>query len=138
MSCPPGETVNKDRSKYDLAYGCFLLCGASAIIVGVMGAIPMDSGTAGVLGFLVAIPLALASIGALVVGIVLTFLLWRHWPLPLLAGMTILFVAEIATEAGPVGFYNAVPFLYGIGSLAICGIWFSVLRARMFPKLGSK
>ncbi len=52
--------------------------------------------------------------------------------------MTILFVAEIATEAGPVAFYNAVPFLYGIGSLTICGIWFSVLRAKVFPKPGSE
>lgn len=130
--------MNKDRSKYDLAYGCFLFCGASALVVGIMGAIPMDSGAAGVLGFLVAIPLALASIGALVVGIVLTLLLWRHWPLLLLSGMTILFVAEIVTEAGPVAFYNAVPFLYGIGSLAICGTWFSVLRAKVFPKPGSE
>lgn len=103
-----------------------------------MGAIPMDSGAAGVLGFLVAIPLALASIAALVVGMVQALLLWRHWPLLLLAAMTTLFVAEIVTEAGPVAFYNAIPFLYGIGSLAICGIWFSVLRARMFPKPGGK
>jgi hypothetical protein len=138
MSCPPGETVNKNRSKYDLAYGCFLLCGASALVVGVLSATPMDSGAAGGLGFLVAIPLALASIVALVVGIVLALLLWKHWPLLLLAGMTILFVTEIVTEAGPVAFYNAVPLLYGIGSLVICGIWFSVLRAKAFPKPGSE
>jgi hypothetical protein len=103
-----------------------------------MGAIPMDSGAAGVLGFLVAIPLALVSIAALLLGTVQALLLWRHWPLLLLAAMTILFLAEIVTEAGSVAFYNAIPFLYGIGSLAICGNWFFLLRAKMFPKTGGK
>jgi len=98
----------------------------------------MDSGAAGVLGFLVAIPLALVSIAALVVGIVLSLSLWRHRPLLLLAGMSILFVAEVVSEAGSVAFYNAAPFLYGIGSLAICGIWFAVLRGKTFPKPGSE
>jgi len=130
--------VSRDRTQYDLAYGCFLLCGASALIIGVMSAIPMDTGAAGVLGFLVAIPLALASIVALVAGVVLSFVLWRHWPLPLLAVMTVLLVAELVLEAGPVAIYNAVPFLYGIGTLIICGIWFSVLRGRMFPDRGNK
>jgi hypothetical protein len=130
--------VNKNRFKYDLAYGCFLFCGASALVIGVMGAFSMDSGAAGVLGFLVAIPLALASIAALVVGIVLSLSLWRHRPLLLLAGMSILFVAEVVSEAGSVAFYNAAPFLYGIGSLAICGIWFAVLRGKTFPKPGSE
>lgn len=124
--------MNKYRFKYDLAYGCFLLCGASALVVGVMGSIPMNSGAAGVLGFLVAIPLAVASIAALVVGIVLSLLLWRHWPLLLLTGMTILFVAEVVTEAGTAALYNAAPFLYGIGSLAICGVWFVLLRGKAF------
>jgi hypothetical protein len=132
------DTVNKNRFKYDLAYGCFLLCGASALVVGVMGSIPMNSGAAGVLGFLVAIPVAVASIAALVVGIVLSLLLWRHWPLLLLTGMTILFVAEIVTEAGTTALYNAAPFLYGIGSLAICGIWFFVVRGRTFPAPGAE
>lgn len=125
--------MSKDRSKYDLAYGCFLLCGTSALVIGIASLIPMDSGAAGVLGFLVAIPLALASLVALIIGIVLSLLLWRHWPLPLLSGMTILFVAEMIVEAGPTMLYNAAPFLYGVGNLAICGIWFSVLRGKTFP-----
>jgi len=130
--------VIKNRVKYDLAYGCFLLCGVSALVVGVMGAIPMDSGAAGATGFLVAIPLAVASIAALVVGIVLSLFLWRHWPLLLLTGMTILFVAEVLTEAGTAALYNAAPFLYGVGSLAICGIWFVILRGKAFPAPGAE
>jgi hypothetical protein len=132
------EAVNENRFKYDLAYGCFLFCGASALVVGIMSSIPMNSGAAGVLGFLVAIPLAVASIAALVVGIVLSLLLWRHWPLLLLTGMTILFVTEVVTEAGTTAFYNAAPFLYGIGSLAICGIWFFVVRGRAFSAPGAE
>lgn len=50
--------------------------------------------------------------------------------------IAVLLVAELVLEAGPVAIYNAVPFLYGIGTLIIGGIWFSVLGGRMFPGRG--
>src|SRR5438445_514936 len=95
------------RSERDLAHGCFVLCGLTALIISGIGAIPMDSSTAAGLGFLVAIPLFLASLGAMVVGIVLSIRNWKDWTLVLLSAISLLFVAEILTEYGSTGFYNA-------------------------------
>ena len=57
--------MKKERLEYDPAYGCFLLCGLTALIISTIGAIPMDDNTAAGLGFLVAIPLAIASLLAM-------------------------------------------------------------------------
>jgi hypothetical protein len=98
----------------------------------------MGSGTAGGLGFLVAIPLFLASLMAIVSGIVLSLRLWRDWPLITLSGMSILFLVEFFTEYGSTAFYNAVPVVYGVGVVAISGTWFLVLRRRRFPPAAVK
>ena len=121
------------RSEYDLAYGCFLFCGLTALTISAMSAIPMDSGTAGGLGFLVAIPLFLASLMTIVSGIVLSVRLWKDWPLITLFGMSVLFLAEFFTEYGSTAFYNALPVVYGVGVFAISGAWFLVVRRRRFP-----
>ena len=121
------------RSEYDRAYGYFLFCGFTALFISGMSAIPMTSGTAGGLGFLVAIPLFLASLAAMVGGMVLTVRLWNDWFLVSLSGMSLLFLAEIITEYGTTAFYNAVPVVYGVGVVAISGVWFLVLRRRRFP-----
>lgn len=123
------------RSGYDLAHGCFLLCGSSALIISAMGAIPAASGTAGGLGFLVAIPLSLASLVAMVSGLVLTIRLWKDWSLIILSGMSLLFIAELLSEYGSAAFYNAVPVVYGAGVVAISGAWILVLRRRCVPRL---
>lgn len=126
------------RSEYDLAYGCFLFSGLTALIISGMSAIPMDSGTAGGLGFLVAIPLFLASLVAMVSGIVLSVRLWKDWFLVTLSGMSVLFLAEFLTEYGSTAFYNAVPVVYGVGVVAISGVWFLVLRRGRFPPAALK
>lgn len=123
------------RSEYDLAYGCFLLCGLMVLIISAMSAIPMDSGIAGGLGFLVAIPLFLTSLVAMVSGLVLSVRLWKDRPLVILSGMSILFIAEFLTEYGSTAFYNAVPVVYGVGVVAISSVWFLVLRRRQLPQL---
>jgi hypothetical protein len=125
--------MKRMRSEYDLAHGCFLFCGLTALIIAAMSAIPMDDGTAGGLGFLVIIPLSLASLAAIVVGIVLSVRIWNEWALVILSGMSLLFIAEVFTEYGSTAFYNAVPVAYGIGVTAISVVWFLVLRRRRFP-----
>ena len=132
-SCHRSGSVKGKRFECDLAYGCFLFCGLTALIICVMGAIPKDEGTAALLGFFVAIPLVIASIAAMVVGIILCVRLWKKWPLVILSGMSILFIAELFTEYGSTAFYNAVPIVYGVGVLVISGLWFLVLRRRHFP-----
>lgn len=71
---------------------------------------------------------------AMGVGIVLTIRLRQNWPLVILSGMSLLFVAEFLTEYGSIAFYNAVSVIYGIGCLAISGVCFLVLRKRRFPQ----
>lgn len=127
--------MKKNRSAYDLAHGCFLLCGLTALAIGAMSAIPLDPGIAGGVGFLVAIPLSLASLAAMVVGIVLTVRLWKQWTLVFLSGASVLLTVELLIEYGSTTFYNAVPIVYGAGVVAICGAWFLVSRRRCFPKL---
>ena len=115
---------------YDVAYGSFLFCGLVALLTSVLSYIPMDSGTAGGIGFLVLIPLALASLGAMAVGIVQAIRYYRHWPLIILSVLTLLFLAEIVTEYGSVKFYNMAPIIYGLCVCAICFAWFGFLRKR--------
>lgn len=125
--------MKRTQSDYDLAYGSFLVCGLTALIISAIGAIPMDSTTAAGLGFLVAIPLFVASLGAMVVGVVQCVRLWKHWPLVILSGMSVLFIVELFTEYGSTAFYNAAPVVYGVGVVAISSAWFLVLRRRQFP-----
>ena len=132
---PRRRGVKGTRSEYDLAHGCFLFCGFTALIISGMSAIPMDSGTAGGLGFLVAIPLVLASLVAMGLGFLMSLLHWDDWLLVTLSGMTVLFLAEVLVEYGSTAFYNAVPVAYGIGVVTISGAWFVVLRRKRFPPL---
>ncbi len=122
--------MHRGRSKLDLAYGCFAYCGLAAIAIGVMSWLPMDSGVAGTLGLLLAVPMALAAIAAMLAGIVLSAMLWRHWPLPLLSALSLLLVAEIFGEFGPVELYNAAPLVYGAANLTLCGMWLAKWRMR--------
>lgn len=116
--------------KYDIAYGCFLFCGVTALFIGSLSFIPMDDGTAGGLGFLVVIPLSMASLAAMAVGLVSTILLYRHWPLIVLSFSSVLFLAVTVTEYGSVQFYNVVPILYGLGACGFSFAWFLILRRR--------
>lgn len=129
--------MKKTRFQYDLAYSCFLFCGLTILAFSILSAlpIPMGSGAAGYIGFFVAIPLFLALLVAMAAGIILSARLWKHWPLVILSGMSVLFIAEIFTEYGSTAFYNAFPIVYGIGVVSITGAWFLVLRKRKFPTM---
>lgn len=116
--------------KYDLAYGCFLFCGLVVLFLGILSFIPMDDGIAGGLGFLVFIPLSMASLVAMVVGIGFSIRFYHHWPLVVLSLLSVLFIAEVVTEYGPAMLYNAVPILYGISACGFSLAWFLVLRKR--------
>ena len=121
------------RLKYDFAYGCFLFCGMTALLVTIIGKAAKDDNTSALLGFFVAIPLAFASFAAMVAALVLSMMLWRHWPLLILCSLTALSVAVIAMVHGSEGFYNSVAIVYGVGVVATTGLWFLVLRKRHFP-----
>jgi hypothetical protein len=132
--------MERTRGGFDLAYGCFLVGGIGALIISVLIVFPLpiaiDNSTAGVVGLLVLIPLTLFWLGALSLGVVLTGLLWKDWGLVTLSGISVLFLAAAAAaaEADLVAFFSIVPAVYGLGVVAIGGLWFLKRRRRRFPQ----
>ena len=131
--CHRNTPMKTGRLKYDFAYGCFLFCGMTALLVTLMGKAAKDDNTSALLGFFLGIPLAFASFAAMVAAFVLSMMLWRHWPLLILSALTVLSVAVIALVHGSEAFYNFAAILYGLGVVAMAGLWFLVLRKRHFP-----
>ena len=86
---------------YDLAHGCFTLCGVTALVLGITRASYTGAEWAG-------------GVGGLLVGIALAIWLWRHWPLGVLAAASALLVAQSVTEYGSPLFQKAVPILRGM------------------------
>ena len=75
----------------------------------------------------------LASCVAMIVGVALSLHLWKHWPLLILSGISIVvLVVAIMTELGTLFFAFVVP-AYGILVVMFSGLWFVVLRRRNFP-----
>lgn len=125
--------THAERTKRDIAYCCFLPLGMVSLIAAIDSAIPMDSGTAGGMGFLVLIPLTLVALISIPMGIYFSIVLWRDPVLPALSILTILMIAEIVTEAGSVTFYNATAWVYAILVLVLEANWFLLRRRRTFP-----
>jgi hypothetical protein len=121
--------------KHDVAYGCFLLWALTVIALDVLMASFTDNELAQGAGaiILVLLPFLGASFIAMLVGIVLSIFLWKHWPLIIIAGSSVLFVTVYFTEFGSTAFREAVPLVYGIGVAAMSGVWFLFLRRRPFP-----
>ena len=115
------------RREGEIAYGSFLLAGIAQLIISLLGLLPGDSGVAGVLGFLVVIPLFLSSVAGMLVGCVFAFRL-RHASLVLMAVLTLLLAIEFIAEFGPVAFYNAAPVIYSLAVAALSARWFLVSR----------
>ena len=122
------------RLKYDFAYGCFSFCGMTTLLITIIGKAAKDDSTSALLGFFVALPLAFASFAAMVAALVLSMMLWRHWPLLILSALTVLSVAVIAMVHGSEALYNSVAIAYGVGVVATTGLWFLILRKRHFPE----
>src|SRR5207247_4300290 len=121
------------RATHDAAYGCFVPPGACSLIAGLGSAISMDSGTAGGIGFLVLISLALITLVSVPFGIYFSIVLRRDVVLPLLSVLTILMIVEIVTEAGSVTFYNATGLVYGLLVLVLEASWFLLRRRKTYP-----
>lgn len=119
-----------NRWQYDLAYGCFAFCGLVALLIGLFTFLPFGFESAGGFGYLLLIPLTAMALGAMLLGLVFALRLLRHWPLALLALASLLLIAEIVTEFGPVLLFNLAPLIYGVIACGFGGAWFFVLRKR--------
>lgn len=118
------------RRARDIAYGCFLFAGLVPLLIAVLSQIRMDTGTAGGVGLLLLVPLTIAAIVAVVIGIRHTLHQWRHWPLVVCSVFSALYLVVFLTEVGPDWFRNLLPVAYGLTMVALALRWFMSLRRR--------
>ncbi len=114
----------------DLAYACFLFTGAVALAISGLSAIPMDTGTAGGLGFLVALPLFGAAMIAVAGGIVLTVIRRDDRGLWILALLSVAYLVQFFADWGSPAVAAAMPLAYGATVVTICGVWFFSRRGK--------
>ena len=121
------------RTKHDIAYGCFLPPGLVSLLTALASALPMDDANVAGIGFLVLIPLALVALISVPTGIYFSFMLRRDAVLAILSVLTIFMVAEVVAEAGSATFYNATIVAYGIIVTVTEASWFLLRRRRTYP-----
>jgi hypothetical protein len=114
------------RSRYDLAYGCYLAWGSSVLAVAWIRASHSDEawvrGAGAVL--LLLLPLLLASFIAMLAGVVLSLRLRRHRPLAVLGAASALLIPTLFTDFGSTALHVTIDTVYGLGVAATCGWWF--------------
>ncbi len=123
------------RTHYDIAYACFLLSGL-AVLLGAMSVY--------INFYTVLFPLSYLSWIAVVVGAGFSIRLWRHVPLPILAGLTVLFflvglflsldkLMAMDPEQQELWFtfITAVHWVYGITATVVALWWFFIRRRRV-------
>ncbi|MBX3703643.1 MAG: hypothetical protein KF822_07710 [Steroidobacteraceae bacterium] len=122
--------VRSPRFVHGLAYACFLPPGIAAFVAALPAVIPMGTGTAGGIGFLVLIPLALLSLASIPYGLYLAFRLRRDAWLPALAAATVAMLVVMFTEPGTPRQQNL--FFGGYGAFALVAVagWFLWRRRR--------
>jgi hypothetical protein len=124
--------------RLDAAYGCFAWVALAVCSVPIIQYLPLSFATWQAFAMLIGLPIALSGIGAGIVGIVLSVVNWREWPLALMSltnvAMLLLFLGndEWKTisdrgEAVGCGFGTAILVLF-------CARWFFVVRKRMKRK----
>ena len=119
---------SKNRTRCDLAYVCFLIPGLLALFGTIGPMLTSDPGVAGVVGFLVLVPLALAAAVSIPIGIALTFAGGREPMLLLLSGLTSVAVVEFLVEFGGAIVLSVFFGLYGLLAVVLAAVWFLVRR----------
>ncbi len=117
------QIAGRRRKPCDFAYGCFFLTGLGFLVGGFAGTFSQSNAGSNALftGLWLVFPACFVAL----VGIGLSLLLCRHWPLLFLSLMTVLVAAELMTEAGPVALYNSAPIGYGITCVVFALAWFA-------------
>lgn len=120
--------------RIDLAYGCFAWIALVLCAVPLISLLPLNPTAAQVLGMLVGIPVALATLAAGLAAVVLSIVEWREWPLPSMSAVSastlLIFIAE--DEWKLVGGDVALTWYVGSTALLVflCVRWFAFTRRR--------
>ena len=84
----------------------------------------MDTGTAGGIGFLILIPLGLATFVCVPIGIYHSATYRKDYALLILATVTVLMLVQLFAEIGPVTFQNILWLAYGALVIMTEVVWF--------------
>lgn len=120
------------RWKHDIAYACFLPPGLLSLIAAISMYFPMDTGTAGGIGFLILIPLSLLALTTVPIGVYYSVVYWRDAALVILSLGTILTMVQMFAEIGPVQLRNVLGLVYGVLVFALEVAWFLERRGRTY------
>jgi len=113
--------------KHDMAYACFLVPWAAAVIGVIPNVVKISDANAAGIGFFVLIPLSMLALVTVPVGIFYSIVFWRDGVLPLLSIVTIGMMAIIfGTDLAD--YYG---WLYAVLVMILEGSWF-LLRRRKF------
>ena len=114
---PPVKTSRKVM--FDVAYACFSWVGVAMVLGSLIAIMPFDCSVA--IGMLVILPLFIFSIPVALVGVALSLILWREWPLPLM------------TIFGASGLFSSSEIFFVLVGLANLGLtlrWWLVIRKK--------
>jgi hypothetical protein len=123
------------RTRLNLAYGAYAFLGLVALWTSLITWGGGEGAAAGAV-FFVIFPLGLPILAAIPLALILSIVLWREWPLPVLAMLTIglgcvVYLVEIMVVEDRV-IYTLIPF-YALTALGPAAYWFFKRRNR-FPK----
>jgi len=137
MTLGPAKSSSSKRvvsPRIDLAYGCFAWIALVLCAVPLMSFLPLDFTTAQVLGMVVGIPVALATLAAGLAAVVLSIVEWREWHLMTMSAasisMVLIFLAEdewklVGRDFAFTWYVCATAFL-----VFLCVRWFALTRRR--------
>ncbi len=121
-------------SGLDRAYGCFAWIAFVICAVALFSVLVQDNNTRNALGMLIGIPFALTAVAAGVVGLVLSVVHWREWPLLLMsavvASMILAFLAKEEWNLVGEGFVDAWCTCATAVLIFFCARWFAFTRSR--------
>ncbi|HEU0223963.1 MAG TPA: hypothetical protein VFR29_00845 [Steroidobacteraceae bacterium] len=131
MAFDPTGRVRSPRFLHGLAYGCFLPPGIAAFVSALPAVIPMGTGTAGGIGFLLLIPLALLSLASVPYGLYLAFRFRGDLVLLAVAAATVAMLVMMFTEPGTPRQQNFFFGAYGAFILVAVASWLLWRRKRV-------
>ena len=118
----PSQLKTVSRRATGTAYWLFLVAGIGPLATGIANFVPMSTGTAGGVGFLLLVPLTLISFAAMVAGIIRTARLGKPSSLIALSVLSFLYVAAFFTTDSdllPVWLTRMLPLVLGLSMVGI-------------------
>lgn len=116
----------------DLPYGCFLFWGATMLFLMLVRRSYTDAqwenGAGGIV--LLFLPVIVLAFVALLVGVVLTFWLWREWPLVVLSVLDVLAVLAVFVVPVPARIQSVLGYTAVVGTCGACVFWVLFVRRR--------